>query len=224
MKLHPKNRQHHTEFFLVLLFAFLWNQSVYCGARWIATSWNHYDMTTSFDLLVPFMPWTIIIYWGCYIFWCINYYLCALQPKEERDRFFCADALAKGICFLFFLLIPTTNIRPIIGEETIWDTLMKLLYRIDAADNLFPSIHCLVSWLCWVGLRQRKDIPLIYRHFSLVAAIAVCISTLTTRQHVILDVAGGIFLAEVCYYLAGFSKLRIIYAFIISSLTKHIKA
>ena len=170
------------------------------------------------------MPWTIIIYLGCYIFWCINYYLCALQPKEERDRFFCADALAKGICFLFFLLIPTTNIRPIIVGETIWDTLMKLLYRIDAADNLFPSIHCLVSWFCWIGIRKRKDIPHIYRYFSLIAAITVCISTLTTRQHVVFDVLGGIFLAELCYYLSGFSKLRTIYAFISSSLTKLLKA
>ena len=164
-------------------------------------------MITSIDRLVPFLPWTISVYWGCFLFWGINYSLCAAQGGKERDRFFCADALAKGICFALFLLIPTTNIRPEIIGETIWDALMKLLYSVDAADNLFPSIHCLVSWLCWIGIRKRKDISILYRHFSLVMAVAVCISTLTTRQHVIADVMGGVVLAEISYFLAGYQKV-----------------
>lgn len=44
---------------------------------------------------------------------------------------------------------------------------MRLLYWIDAADNLFPSIHCLVSWLCWIGVRRRRDIPYGYSFFHL---------------------------------------------------------
>ena len=39
-------------------------------------------------------------------------------------------------------------------------------------------------------------------HYCLCAAVAVCVSTLTLRQHVLLDVAGGILLAEVCWRLA----------------------
>lgn len=193
---------------VILGIAFLWNEVVYLGARQIAQSWHHYDMTTSIDRLVPFLPWTVSIYLGCYLFWCINYYLCAVQEKPERDRFFCADALSKGICFVLFLLIPATNIRPEIVGDTVWDILMKLLYQIDAADNLFPSIHCLVSWFCWIGVRKRKDIPVLYRHFSLAMAVAVCISTLTTRQHVIADVVCSVTLAEVCYILSGRTKVR----------------
>lgn len=200
----------------ILLFTFLWNQSVYSGARLLAHSWHHYDMTTPLDQAIPFLPWTITIYFGCYLFWCINYYLCSVQPDSDRDRFFCADALAKGICFLFFLLIPTTNIRPEVTDTNIWGNLMKFLYQIDAADNLFPSIHCLVSWFCWIGVRKRKDIPALYRYFSLLAAAAVCISTITTRQHVLADVIGGVVIAEICYYLAGFPALCAIYTKCIS--------
>lgn len=207
-----KNKLHFREIFLVLGMAVLWNEAVYLGARWIAQSWHHYDMTTSVDRQIPFLPWTVSIYFGCYLFWCINYFLCAASKPTDRDRFFCADALSKGICFLLFLVIPTTNVRPEIAGETIWDSLMKLLYRMDAADNLFPSIHCLVSWLCWIGVRKRRDIPATYRYFSLAAAIAVCISTLTTRQHVIMDVAGGVLLAEVCYFAAGYTKVCDIYS------------
>lgn len=188
---------------ILLSLIFMWNQSVYLGARRIACDWHHYDMTTQLDNTIPFIPWTVTIYLGCYVFWCINYYLCAMQPKKERNHFFCAELLAKGCCFLLFLLIPTTNIRPEILGDSIWDDLMIQLYHIDAADNLFPSIHCLVSWFCWIGVRKRNDISAIYRYFSLIAAMAVCISTLTTRQHVIADVVGGILLAESSYYIVG---------------------
>lgn len=100
--------------------------------------------------------------------------------------------------------------RLIAGEWNYYD-LMRFLYQIDAADNLFPSIHCLVSWLCWIGVRRRLDLPAIYRHFSLAAAVAVCISTMTTRQHVLADVFGGVFLAEFCYFLAGRLLLSALY-------------
>ena len=220
MKHFLKNRRDKAEIIFLLLFACLWNQSVYSGARWIASSWHHYDMTTPFDASVPFLPWTISIYLGCYLFWAINYWLCARQPAAERRRFFCADMMAKGICFLLFLAVPTTNVRPEVCGSGVWERLILILYRIDAPDNLFPSIHCLVSWLCWTGIRKRKDIPAVYRHFSLAAALAVCVSTLTTRQHVAADAAGGILLAEACYYLAGTQKMRRAYSAALSRLLK----
>ena len=51
-----------------------------------------------------------------------------------------------------------------------------------------------------------------YRHFSLAMAVAVCISTLTTRQHVIFDVGGGVVLAEVSYILSEHVKIREVYS------------
>ena len=203
---------------LVLLIALLWNEVIYLVPRAVAQSWYHYDMTTAIDNLVPFLPWTVSIYFGCFAVWCVNFCLCAVQEAPERDRFFCADLLAKAVCFLVFLVIPTTNIRPEVTGETFWDMLMRMLYSIDSADNLFPSVHCLVSWLCWVGIRKRKDIPALYRHFSLVAAVAVCIATLTTRQHVIADVIGGILLAEGSYLITGIEKVRKCYSAVITFL------
>lgn len=215
-----KEKQKRREAIFVLLLTLAWNQTVYNGARCIAGGWHHYDMTSALDLQVPFLPWTVTIYFGCYLLWALNYLLCALQSETERDRFFCADMIAKGICLVFFLLVPTTNVRPEVTGDGIWDILMRLLYQIDAADNLFPSIHCLVSWFCWIGVRKRKDIPAWYRWFSLGAAIAVCLVTLTTKQHVIADVIGGVVLAEISYFLAGFAKIRGIYAGILARLLK----
>lgn len=215
-----KHIEERREILCSLGLTLLWNGGVYYGARLLTGARLHHDMTTALDERIPFLPWTISIYWGCYLFWCVNYCLCAVQAREERERFFCADLLAKGFCFLLFMAFPTTNIRPAIVGTGIWENLMRLLYRIDAADNLFPSIHCLVSWLCWIGVRKRQNIPRWYRGFSLIAAMAVCLSTLTTKQHVLADVFGGIGLAEVCYALTKQPKLRDAYSVVIAQVTR----
>lgn len=187
--------------------AFSWNMIVYSGSKIIAGDWHHYNIETQLDLAIPFLPWTILIYFGCYLFWIANYILSVRQGQEETWRFLSADFLAKCICLFFFLAFPTTNTRPEVVPEGFWGTLMHFLYTVDSADNLFPSIHCLTSWFCYIGVRGRKNIPVAYRTFSCVAAVAVFLSTLTTKQHVLADVVAGVLLAELCYFIAGHTRL-----------------
>lgn len=196
---------------LPLIFEFLLNTVVYVGAKLIAGNWVHHNLETAIDQSIPFIPWTVLIYFGCYIFWIVNYILCVRQGRERTYRFLSADFLAKLICLFFFLVFPTTNTRPEITENSIWGLLMKFLYWIDSPDNLFPSIHCLTSWMCYIGIRGRKEVPVCYRLFSCLMAIAVFISTLTTKQHVIIDVAGGVLLAELCYRISACTKLAFHY-------------
>lgn len=183
-----------------LLLALTFNTVVYYGARVLTADRVHYDLSSGLDGWIPFLPWTIIIYWGCYLFWLINYIIGCRQDEETAFRFICADFFAKAVCLLCFLVLPTTNTRPVIDGTSIWEEGMRLLYRIDAADNLFPSIHCLTSWFCYIAVRKNKKIPKVYRFFSLFIAWSICISTLTTRQHVMADVIGGIGLAEISYF------------------------
>ena len=149
------------------------------------------------------MPWTIIIYFGCYLFWAVNYVLCVRLDRRSAWQFLSADFLAKLVCLACFLILPTTNTRPEITGSSIWDVVMRFLYQVDAADNLFPSIHCLTSWFCYIGIRGRREVSKWYRVFSCLFALAVFISTLTTKQHVIIDVIAGAALAEVAYRVAG---------------------
>lgn len=192
---------------LPLITEFVLNSMVYGGAKLIASGWRHYNMETALEQKIPFLPWTILIYFGCYLFWAANYVLIVRQGREEAYTFLSADFLAKWVCFALFLLLPTTNTRPVVPEEGIWNILMRFLYWIDSPENLFPSIHCLNSWFCYIGIRGRKNVSGFYRLFSLLFALAVFVSTLTTKQHVIADVAGGAVLAEASWWLAGHSGL-----------------
>ena len=82
-----------------LLLALLWNSLAYNGARWIASGRYHYNIETVLDERIPFIPWTLVIYFGCYLFWGINYILIAGQEKESVYRFFTADAISRIVCF-----------------------------------------------------------------------------------------------------------------------------
>ena len=72
---------------------------------------------------------------------------------------FLQEILYQDVSAWFLSLYPTTNTRPVITDGGLWNQLALWLYSIDAADNLFPSIHCLVSWFCYLGIRGRKEIP-----------------------------------------------------------------
>lgn len=197
--------------FLPVIFSFLFNNLIYGGSKLITQNWYHHNIESSLDEKLPFIPWTLVIYFGCYLFWAVNYILIARQDKNSVYQFFAGDVLSRVICLIFFLFFPTTNTRPVLSESGFWNLAMSFLYSVDTASNLFPSIHCLVSWFCFIGIRGNQKIPLWYRAFSFVAAILVFISTLTTKQHVLIDVAGGVLLAEICFRIGRHSKISVIY-------------
>lgn len=188
---------------LPLAFTLICNTLTYNGSRLLTAGRFHYDLSCSLDARIPFVPWTVSVYLGCYLFWVINYVIACRQERTEAFRFLGADLLAKLVCLFCFLIFPTTNTRPVIEGNSIWEELMRLLYRMDAADNLFPSIHCLTSWFCVVATRGNARVPGWYKTFSVLFALSVCVSTLTTKQHVVIDAVAGVALAEIAYWFAG---------------------
>ena len=140
-----------------VIFSFVFNCLVYSGSRMIAGGWYHHNIETAVDRSLPFVPQFLIIYFGCYLFWIVNYILIARQDRHSVYQFFTGDFISRCICLGFFLLYPTTNTRPVITDGGLWNQLALWLYSIDAADNLFPSIHCLVSWFCYLGIRVKNE-------------------------------------------------------------------
>lgn len=193
----------------LVLAALAWNQIVYTGTKFIAGGWVHHNMESAWDLMLPFVPEMVTIYLGCYAFWGVNYFLGACQEERERYRLLSADILGKAVCLVIFLVFPTTNVRPELTGANIWEAVMGFVYSIDAADNLFPSIHCFNSWIAYRAVRKNSLAPKWYRVVSLIIVAAVCVSTLLTKQHVIIDTIGGVLLAELCYQVTeriGFAQ------------------
>ena len=193
-----------------LISCFALNMLVYSGTMVLCADWKHYDLTTPFDRAVPLVPGWMYIYFGCYLFWIVNYILVARIHRDNREfffRFVATDMLSRLVCAVFYIGFPTTNVRPVVAGEGFSFWLLHFLYGIDQPTNLFPSIHCLVSWLCFVGIRKSDKVPLWYKVFSCVFALLVVASTQFTKQHYIADAVAGIALAEILFFICSHAPL-----------------
>lgn len=120
--------------------AFTVNCMVYWGAPLFTVGRTAYNLSGNLDDLVPFLPPFIVVYFGCYIFWVINYLLISAQGDEHRYRFFTADICSRLVCLVIFVVFPTTNTRPELIGHDIWTQAVRALYQWDAPQNLFPIV------------------------------------------------------------------------------------
>lgn len=182
---------------LPLAAALIINHIAYFATRLVTTSMKHYHLDTPIDPYIPVVPAFVVIYVGAYLFWIVGY--CTIARGGERLclEILSADIIAKLICFVIFMVYPTTAVRPEIVGTDVFSEALRVLYVLDPADNFFPSIHCLESWACFRGVAQRKDCSIAFKTGCFLVAAAIFLSTLFLRQHMIPDIFGGIFVFEV---------------------------
>ena len=178
-----------------------------------------HDILSPLDARIPLRPGWIWIYLGVYVFWVFNFYLIARRGRDYWYRFLSAFLLSAFISFAIFILYPTTMPRPEITGSGVNAWLLRLTYAADRPLNLTPSLHCLSSVQCAMGLNGDRRTPLWYRIASYIFAALVCLSTLFVRQHCLIDVVMGVALAPLCWLpfrrgnahqplLRGFTRLE----------------
>lgn len=148
------------------------------------------------DGKIPLVPAFIIVYFASYLFWLWGFLLAARQSSRAFFGFFVRVMVSLLVTLGFFCFLPLAIARPeAVGDGFLSDA-VRLLYRIDPPHNLFPSLHCFFSWIIYTEVRGKKEVPLALRLFFCFFSLAVFLSTLFTRQHYLLDVVGGVALAE----------------------------
>ena len=185
-----------------LIITFCMNAVVHWGVPLLRTGIKTHNLSGPADEVIPFMPQFIIIYFGCYLFWVVNYFMASMREEKVKYRFFTADFYARLVCMLCFIFYPTTNTRPVLTGTDIWTQAVRFLYTVDKPINLFPSIHCMASWFSCIAVRKNRKISNWYKAFSVLMTVLVVISTLALRQHVWQDAAAGILLAEVTWQIS----------------------
>lgn len=203
---------------ILLILSFIWNLAAYYLARLISHGMYHRVLELPLDDKIPVIPCTVILYALFFPFWLFNY---ALVSKRDRDfaiHFFTADFLSRIICFIFFITIPTTLVQPEIADGAFCGWMLRIVYFFDEPDNLFPSIHCLGSILAAGGIQGDENVPKWYRTASLFIAIAICLSTLTTKQHLAIDLFSGVALAGVVWLVAENKAITAFYTKIVDKI------
>ena len=191
-----------------LILALAANFIIYFGVSQLRDPLTVHSLILPVDDRIPFFAPFIIFYILAYVQWIINYLLIAREGKAFCYHFIYGDVISKLFCLVFFLFFPTTLVRPEVTGHSICDQLVRLVYQIDAPVNLFPSIHCLESWCCIHAALRMKKTPRWYLPITIVMSFCVFASTLLVKQHVFVDIFGGILVFEAGYYLARKIKFR----------------
>ena len=148
------------------------------------------------DAWVPFLQWTIWFYISEYPFMFLAVWLGT--DNGERSRLFYAFILVAAIGLVIFILWPTAVARESPGSDGVTGLLWRWLYNVDTPANALPSLHVANTYLAGARLRRLGSV---WRVIAPAWAVSIVVSTLTTKQHYAIDIAGGIALAAVCFIL-----------------------
>ncbi|MDP1719271.1 MAG: phosphatase PAP2 family protein, partial [bacterium] len=158
------------------------------------------------DYVIPFWSWTVLIYLTLYAQ--VSLIFLTVKDRVILNHLFWAYMISGLILAGFYFLIPTThNYPPSVSHcSNSLDRAAVWLRHTDIAANQFPSGHALFSLLGPFFLlsagRYKKGIPF------LLWGILITISTLTVKQHNVVDVVAGAFFAIAFGYLFGMSCPR----------------
>ena len=198
-----KNTKEILRYFIgSLILMILSNRLLYNGASPFLVDRTLLNLSLPADELFPLLPWTMLFYFGCFFWWVYIYWLFSKRGGAAADRFFGANILGKLFCFAIYIILPTTIDRPTAEVKDFFSWQLAFLYAVDKPIKLFPSLHCFLGWICFVCIRGDRSVPFGTRLLSFVMAVLVSISTLTTKQHVLVDLLGGALLAELCWAIS----------------------
>lgn len=195
---------------LPLLFLIIGNAAAYYGPRYLNVLFHrsYLDMSCALDASISVFPPSAIIYVLAFPFWYLTAYLYLRKDRDHAYRYALTNVAAKVVCAVLFLVVPSTLTRPEIADQSFCHSILRIVYATDAPNNLFPSIHCLESWICFRCILDEKHAPRWLKIFSFVFAILICASTVLTKQHVLLDIPAGIFLAEFCWQMSNVHPIK----------------
>ncbi len=190
-----------------LLIVLAANFIAYIGGNLIASGFHHYNIETPLDDKIPFVEFFVLFYVLAYVQWVVGYVLIARESRELCYKFVVADVLAKVFCLIIFVAFPTTISHQGEPGNNPFGFVTKIVYFFDSPTNLFPSIHCLESWVCFRAALQMKKVPAWYKPFTLFFSIAVFLSTVFLKQHVVVDIPAGILVFEVALIIVNLTGL-----------------
>ena len=170
--------------------------AVYYGTKLINGNMEHHVLTSAVDGTIPMHPDWVVIYVLSFVFWVVGMLLAAMNDKKTCYELFSGAFYAELICTLIFVTYPTMVVRPEVVGTDYSARLLALLYSIDVPTNVFPSMHCMMSYMVFRGALYARNIKTPYIVYCGVFAALVCISTVLVKQHVVIDVFGGIAFGE----------------------------
>lgn len=147
-----------------------------------------HNVKRSVDDKIPFLPWTVLPY--CFWFPMIAFYPLIVFRTDPCS--YCGylmtmvmEIVLSVVCYLIY---PTSFQRPA-PPDGFWGNFMKFVYHGSYRGlNCAPSLHCSSCFLVICVFFTCAGMSLWVRVFTVSIAIMIVLSTLTTKQHTLIDV------------------------------------
>lgn len=161
----------------------------------------HY-LNSSIDDLIQLWSPMFIIYIGAFFQWMYAIIIASKQETNKGYKYASAITIGSLIGFIIFMVYPTAIARPEVIGDGIFDKFARFIYSVDNVICACPSFHCFCSTITILILKDCKGINKNIVRNNEILSVLVYISTLITKQHVLIDIPCGIILAFISMKIA----------------------
>ena len=160
------------------------------------------------DDKIPFLPWTVLPY--CFWFPMIAFYPLIVFRTDPHSYcgYLTTMVMEIVLSIVCYLIYPTSFQRPV-PPDGFWGKFMKFVYHSSYRGlNCAPSLHCSSCFLVICVSFTCAGMSLWVRGFIVSIAIMIVLSTLTTKQHTLIDVLTAVPLFLISRILGNLLTIR----------------
>ncbi len=158
-----------------------------------------FDLTTSLDRQIPFIPFFVYPFYLAYIIFPMP--VLFIDNRAQMKIIATAFLSMLILACIVFLIFPVYVPRPDVTPGTFTQNIIVQIYEMDRPVCAFPSLHAAISFFAaLIIFKISSRWGLLLLMFSLLTSLSV----LFIKQHVILDIIGGFFLSTFVYW--GFRR------------------
>jgi hypothetical protein len=171
----------------------------YSNQRWPFFSASVME-ASAIEHAIPFVQGTAWLYLSLFLL--LALLVIAMSTPCDMSRFALDVAFIGLVSNLIFLFCPTSVSRPP-GPAT--DLAYRLVIQVDSPRNACPSLHASLGIYSalWCNRLLAGCCASLWRVALWTWTLAILSATLTSRQHVLVDLLAGAFLAALVFALSG---------------------
>lgn len=177
---------------LVIAFHF----TVYNGTKFITAGVTPVDMSLPIDAMIPLVPEWTFVYQFTFLFWAWGLFITARRQEVLCYKLLGCTVVAELICAVFFLFMPSYVPRPPLEANSLASWMLAFTYHMDEPTNCFPSMHCLLAYLVFRQSLYCDEFKPWVKVLAGILTVLICASTVLVKQHVVLDIIGGLLCGE----------------------------
>jgi len=175
----------------IVLFFFL----IYLLINYLSVGRDAHILTIYYDTIIPFIPLFIIPYMSGFFMPMLLYFF--IKDIVFFRKAVLSYFILMCIAYTTYIVYPVTVVIRPEKINSIFAPIFNLLYPVDPPYNAFPSLH----------VAQPLFAALLIYHYNkkywwmIPWAALIALSTIFVKQHYLLDVASGLVLTIISYFI-----------------------